>query len=75
MREYSNCSELRIHLDDVSCSGTESMLTECSQSGVSISHSSHDEVAAVICSGEECLHHKYLHAEMCTELSSCRPHL
>ena len=52
VHEYRNCSELPTHLNDVSCSGTESKLTECSQSGVNISHSSRSEVAAVICSGE-----------------------
>ena len=55
MHEYGNCSELLTHLDDVSCSGTESILTECGHIGVSIRHSSRNEVAAVICSGEECL--------------------
>ena len=51
MREYGGSgSELLIHFNRVSCSGTESMLTEC---GHSEAGTSSCEEAAVICSGED----------------------
>ena len=66
MRKYGgNGSDLIIHLDSVSCSGTESMLTECNHSGVGTYSC---EEAAVICSGEESLTRS---AVLCIPMQRC----
>ena len=72
VRKYDGSGSELVHLDDVSCSGTESMLTECSHRGIGVYSCSLNEGAAVICSGENTKQCN-THAEMLR--SSCRPHL
>ncbi|KAJ8283526.1 hypothetical protein COCON_G00023760 [Conger conger] len=45
----------RIWLDDVSCSGSESSLSECQHSGFGSHNCGHSEDAAVVCSGRKSL--------------------
>ena len=53
VRGYGSSDDgLFIHLDDVSCSGTERNLSECGHNGISVTTCSVNELAAVICTGE-----------------------
>ena len=53
VRGYGGSGSELIHLDDVSCNGTENMLTECGHSEIGIHNCITCEEAAVICSGED----------------------
>ena len=50
VHEYSEIS-LPFHLDGVSCSGSESNISECEHNGIGIYNCNRDKVAAVICTG------------------------